>query len=166
MHLLNSLIGFSSRLLLLAVFGWQVALASVTAGLAAQQMPFLLNFICHLPFLGYRNFEGSDDSVNVPWVAFLTTGEGWHNNHHHAPGSAKSGLKWWEIDPAWITIKSLSLVGLVTRMNVHTDKTVREKKSTPAPIKKQPAVQLPVAGLQPIAAVEAALSDKQLLIAK
>jgi stearoyl-CoA desaturase (delta-9 desaturase) len=172
MHLLNSLIGFSSRLLLLAVFGWQVALASVAAGLAAQQMPFLLNFICHLPFLGYRNFESADDSVNVPWVAFLTTGEGWHNNHHHAPGSAKSGLKWWEIDPAWMTIKSLSMIGLVTRMNVHTDKTVKTQKSATAPVKKQ-AVQIPVANLQilmlepqPTVVVEPALSEKNLLIAK
>jgi sn-1 stearoyl-lipid 9-desaturase len=174
MHLLNSFIGFSSRLILLAVFGWQVALASVAAGLAAQQMPFLLNFICHLPFLGYRNFNDADDSVNVPWVAFLTTGEGWHNNHHHAPGSAKSGLKWWEIDPAWMTIKTMSMLGLVSRMNVHKDTTVQAKaKKVAAVTPRTSPVQIQVPTVtklkleaQPIAVVEAALNEKQLVIAK
>ncbi|MBU6454061.1 MAG: fatty acid desaturase [Cyanobacteria bacterium REEB67] len=174
MHLLNSFIGFSSRLILLGLFGWQVALASVAAGLAAQQMPFLLNFICHLPFLGYRNFKDDDDSVNVPWVAFLTTGEGWHNNHHHAPGSAKSGLKWWEIDPAWMTIKTMSMFGLVSRMNVHKDTTVsaRAKKAAAVTPRTSP-VQIQVSTVakrkleaQPIAVVEAALNEKQLVIAK
>jgi fatty-acid desaturase len=159
MHLLNSLIGFTSRVLLLVVFGWQVALVSVAAGLAAQQMPFLLNFICHVPALGYRNFKSQDDSINCWWVAILTTGEGWHNNHHQTPGSAKSGLKWFELDPAYMVIKALSLCGLVTRMNVHVDKPVAKK------------IQMPVRKLvlvdpQPIVVVEAQLAEKQLAVAK
>jgi sn-1 stearoyl-lipid 9-desaturase len=118
MHLCNSIIGFSSRLVLLALFGWRVALASVFAGLMAQQMPFLLNFMCHVPLLGYRNFHTDDDSINCWWIALLTTGEGWHNNHHHMPGSAKSGLRWFELDPAWMVIKTMSSLGLVSRVNL------------------------------------------------
>ncbi len=118
MHALNSIIGFSSRLLLFFVFGYKIALVSVFAGLAAQQLPFLLNLICHIPQLGYRNFVGKDDSVNIWWVAFLTTGEGWHNNHHHTPGSAKSGLNWWEFDPAYWVISMLGAVGLAKKINV------------------------------------------------
>ena len=162
MHLLNSFIGFSSRLLLLAVFGWKVALVSIAAGLAAQQMPFLLNFICHIPQLGYRNYKGADDSVNVWWVAILTTGEGWHNNHHHTPGSAKSGLRWFEVDLAYLTIKGLSAIGLVKRMNIHKDK--REVASKVLHKPSSLPVQLSVAKAVPIP-VESAMSDK-LAIAK
>jgi fatty-acid desaturase len=166
MHLLNSFIGFSSRLLLLALFGWQVALASVAAGLAAQQMPFLLNFICHIPQLGYRNYKSQDDSVNVWWVAILTTGEGWHNNHHHTPGSAKSGLRWFEVDLAYMTIRALAAVGLVKRMNIHKDKREVAAKVAPKGLNKPAGlpVQLSVAKAVPIP-VESALSDK-LAIAK
>jgi stearoyl-CoA desaturase (delta-9 desaturase) len=118
MHLCNSIIGFSSRLILLALFGWTVALASVAAGLASQLMAFFLNYICHAPKLGYRNFKTNDDSVNCWWVAILTTGEGWHNNHHSFPGSAKSGLRWFEFDAAWMVIKIMSWLGLVGRITL------------------------------------------------
>jgi stearoyl-CoA desaturase (delta-9 desaturase) len=127
MHLCNCIIGFSSRLILLALFGWQVALASVTAGLVAQQLPFLLNFLCHVPALGYRNFTTDDDSINCWWIALLTTGEGWHNNHHHVPGSAKSGLRWFEFDLSWIVIKAMSMFGLVRRINLPSSKTIFNK---------------------------------------
>lgn len=165
MHLLNSLIGFSARLLLLALFGWQVALASVAAGLAAQQMPFLLNFICHVPALGYRNFKDDDDSINCWWVAILTTGEGWHNNHHHTPGSAKSGLKWFEIDPAYLVIKTLHSFGLVSRMNVHKDKFAKLAKSAPTKKILSPVQKL-VLEPQPIIVVDAQRAEKQLAVAK
>lgn len=113
-HLLNSVIGFGFRVLLLVAFGWKVALASTLAGLAAQQLPFLLNVVCHMPALGYQNGLSKDDSVNIWWVAILTAGEGWHNNHHVEPGSAKSGVKKHEIDASWIVISMLAATGLAS----------------------------------------------------
>jgi len=130
MHALNSCICLSSRLLLFFIFGWKIALVSLMAGSAAQVMPFVLNFICHIPALGYRNFANDDDSVNVWWVAILTTGEGWHNNHHKTPGSAKSGLKWFEIDLAWMVIRALEQLEIVSRTNVHPQLQSSTVKST------------------------------------
>jgi cyclopropane-fatty-acyl-phospholipid synthase len=61
---------------------------------------------------GYRNFETCDRSRNSWWVALLTYGEGWHNNHHAMPRSARHGLRWWEIDLTYLTIQALAAVGL------------------------------------------------------
>ena len=54
---------------------------------------------------GSRRFETRDDSRNSWWVALLTFGEGWHNNHHAHPVSARHGLAWYEFDISWITLK-------------------------------------------------------------
>jgi sn-1 stearoyl-lipid 9-desaturase len=116
-HYCSMIIGFAFRGILWLIFGWQVALASLFAGLVVQQVPLLLNVVCHLPKLGYKNYDTGDDSVNVWWVAMLTTGEGWHNNHHAFPGSARSGVKPWELDAAWVTIRLMKLLGLVTRVH-------------------------------------------------
>ena len=72
---------------------WGVLLR-VTLGLHAT---WLVNSATH-PW-GSRRFETRDDSRNSWWVALLTGGEGWHNNHHAHPVSARHGLKWYEIDP-------------------------------------------------------------------
>jgi fatty-acid desaturase len=61
---------------------------------------------------GYRNFEISDLSTNCWWVALITYGEGWHNNHHAFPTSARHGLRWWEVDLSYAFIRTLEAVGL------------------------------------------------------
>jgi fatty-acid desaturase len=61
---------------------------------------------------GYRNFETTDDSRNLWWVALLSFGEGWHNNHHAYPRSARHGLKPWEFDLTWCTLRLLAMLGL------------------------------------------------------
>lgn len=71
---------------------------------------WLVNSASHS--FGYKNFAIDDDSTNCWWVALVSYGEGWHNNHHAFPTSARHGLKVWEIDPAYGFIKLLSLVGL------------------------------------------------------
>ena len=116
-HALAVLIGITFRIILLLFFGWTVALASLTAAIVVQQVPLLLNVVCHIPRLGYKTYTTGDDSVNVWWVALLTAGEGWHNNHHAFPGSARSGLKRLEIDLSWLTLRVMKLCGLVSRMN-------------------------------------------------
>ena len=116
-HIVNFAIGISLRVALFFMFGWQVALASVLASLAVLQIPLLLNVVCHMPKAGYKNYGGADDSVNVWWVAILAMGEGWHNNHHMFPGSARSGLKPHEIDVSWIVLRVCKWLKMVGFMN-------------------------------------------------
>ena len=71
---------------------------------------WLVNSATHV--WGYRSHETRDSSTNLWWVALLTYGEGWHNNHHAFQTSARHGLRWWEVDMTYIAIRAMSLVGL------------------------------------------------------
>ena len=73
---------------------------------------WLVNSATHL--WGSRRFETRDDSRNNGLIAALTFGEGWHNNHHAHPRSAKHGLTWYEFDVNWLQIKFLEKIGLVS----------------------------------------------------
>ncbi|MFE0499251.1 acyl-CoA desaturase [Lysobacter soli] len=70
-----------------------------------------INSLAHR--FGSRRFDTRDDSRNNALLALLTFGEGWHNNHHFFPGTARQGFRWWEIDLTWYGLKLLSSVGLV-----------------------------------------------------
>ena len=78
-----------------------------TAGLHAT---WLVNSATHK--WGSRRFHTHDDSTNNWWVALLTFGEGWHNNHHAHPTSARHGLAWYEVDINWMGISVLRALGL------------------------------------------------------
>jgi sn-1 stearoyl-lipid 9-desaturase len=67
---------------------------------------------------GYRTYETDDRSTNCWWVALLTYGEGWHNNHHTYQYSARHGLKWWEIDMTWMMIRLLQMLGLAQKVKL------------------------------------------------
>ena len=102
---------------LFAISGWQGLLWGVffrvTFGLHAT---WLVNSATHL--WGSRRFETTDDSTNSWWVALLTFGEGWHNNHHAFPRAARHGLKWYEIDINWYGITVLKFLGLAKSINL------------------------------------------------
>jgi fatty-acid desaturase len=128
-HLLVFLISIGFRLVIWAFFGWVPALASLLAAGATLQIPLMLNVVCHIPKLGYKNFLTDDDSVNVWWVGILAMGEGWHNNHHAVPGSAKSGLTFWEVDASWQIIRLMEKLGWASRVN-----RGMAKLAAPAPV--------------------------------
>ena len=73
-----------------------------------------VNSVTHL--WGYRNYETSDSSRNNILVGLLSNGEGWHNNHHADPRSARFGRRWWELDATWLTIRLLSTFGLARKV--------------------------------------------------
>jgi len=77
---------------------------------------WFVNSATHL--WGYRSYATRDDSTNLWWVAILTLGEGWHNNHHAFPRSARHGLRWWEIDLTYWLIRSMSWIGLARQIHV------------------------------------------------
>ena len=100
-----------SGIALFAVGGWSFLFVGVflrvTIGL---HFTWLVNSATHL--WGTRRFQTTDDSTNSWWVALLSFGEGWHNNHHAHPRAAKHGLIWYEIDFNWYGIRMLELLGL------------------------------------------------------
>jgi stearoyl-CoA desaturase (delta-9 desaturase) len=77
---------------------------------------WLVNSATHL--WGSRRFVTRDDSTNNWWVAMLTWGEGWHNNHHAHPVSARHGLAWYEIDFNYMGISALRAMGLAWDIKV------------------------------------------------
>ncbi len=113
-------------LVLLAIGGWPWALwgifLRVTVGLHCT---WLVNSATHL--WGKRRFQTTDDSRNNWWVALLTFGEGWHNNHHAYPRSAKHGLVPRELDVSWLQIRFLAWLGLAKDLQVPTASQIANK---------------------------------------
>ncbi len=70
-----------------------------------------INSLAHR--FGRRRYPTQDHSRNNWWLALITFGEGWHNNHHHFPGAARQGFFWWEIDLTYYGLRVLSWLGLV-----------------------------------------------------
>lgn len=72
---------------------------------------FTINSLSHV--WGKRVYETSDDSRNNFWLALITLGEGWHNNHHYYQASTRQGFHWWQLDVTYYILKAMSWVGLV-----------------------------------------------------
>jgi stearoyl-CoA desaturase (delta-9 desaturase) len=70
-----------------------------------------INSLAHR--FGRRRFDTGDDSRNNLWLALLTFGEGWHNNHHFFPGTVRQGFYWWEVDITWYGLRAMSALRLV-----------------------------------------------------
>ncbi len=97
--------------LLYSLGGWSWLVWGVFVRVALVfHATWLVNSAAHT--FGYRSHPTSDRSTNCWWVALLTMGEGWHNNHHAFPASARHGLRWWEFDLTWLIIRGLERVGL------------------------------------------------------
>jgi fatty-acid desaturase len=108
-----TVLGFS----LLAIGGWGlVNWAIFLRVVLGQHSTWLVNSATHM--WGGRRFATTDDSRNLWWVALITFGEGWHNNHHAHPTSSRHGLAWYEFDPTWLLLKAFRAVGLVWDVKV------------------------------------------------
>jgi stearoyl-CoA desaturase (delta-9 desaturase) len=70
-----------------------------------------INSLAHR--FGRRRFDTGDDSRNNLWLALLTFGEGWHNNHHFFPGTVRQGFYWWEVDITWYGLRAMAALRLV-----------------------------------------------------
>jgi stearoyl-CoA desaturase (delta-9 desaturase) len=101
--------------------GWMGALLGfVWGGLAriflVHHVTWSVNSICHL--WGGQPYDVNDHSRNNFVIGVLSLGEGWHNNHHAFPTSARHGLRWWQIDVSYYVIRALALVGLAWKVRV------------------------------------------------
>lgn len=87
------------------VWGWLISTVVLYHG------TFTINSLAHV--FGSRRYPTKDGSRNNFWLALITMGEGWHNNHHYLPSSARMGFRWYEIDLSLYVLTVLSWVGLV-----------------------------------------------------
>jgi len=78
---------------------------------ALYHATFLVNSLAHT--LGSRRYARRDTSRNNLWLALVTFGEGWHNNHHHFPGSARQGFYWWEVDVTYYLLRLLAALRVI-----------------------------------------------------
>ena len=91
--------------------GWPMLLWGLCARMTyAYHSTWFVNSATHL--WGYRNYETRDESKNLWWVAVVSYGEGWHNNHHAHPSNARAGHRWYELDPTFWVIKALKATGI------------------------------------------------------
>lgn len=78
---------------------------------------------------GFRRYSTDDNSRNIAWLALITMGEGWHNNHHAYPSSAKFGHKWWEFDLGFTVIRTLRVLGLCNDVQYPNAEALARKSS-------------------------------------
>jgi stearoyl-CoA desaturase (delta-9 desaturase) len=104
-----------------ATHSWKGALLGfIWGGLArtfvGHHMTWSINSICHI--WGTRPFRTPDLSRNNVIFGIFSFGEGWHNNHHAFPTSARHGLKWWQLDLSYIVIRFLEMIGLAWNLKL------------------------------------------------
>ncbi len=111
-------IQFAFGFILLAIGGWSFVVWGIFARLVlAYHGTWFVNSAAHM--FGYKNFKLDKDlSTNCWWVGLLAYGEGWHNNHHAFPKSARHGLRPWEIDMTWMAISFLKMLGLAKNIKI------------------------------------------------
>jgi stearoyl-CoA desaturase (delta-9 desaturase) len=95
--------------------------------LLVHHVTWSINSVCHL--WGSRPFRTEDHSRNNVLFGVLGMGEGWHNNHHAFPASARHGLRWWEIDGSYLVIRALALLGLASEVRVPSPARVAAKSA-------------------------------------
>jgi stearoyl-CoA desaturase (delta-9 desaturase) len=98
---------------------WGVAVRTVFS----YHATWLVNSASHS--WGYRNFNTKDDSRNNWWVALLTWGEGWHNNHHAFQRSARHGMRWFEVDATYLSLRVLEWMRVVRNLYVPEPERLR-----------------------------------------
>ena len=104
--------------------GWSFVLWGIFARLVlVYHSTWAVNSAAHV--WGYQTYESKDQSMNLWWVALITHGEGWHNNHHAFQTSARHGLKWWEIDTTFWMIKTLEFFRLATAIKIPSARSLK-----------------------------------------
>jgi len=120
----------------LTAWSWSGALLGLLWGGFARlfivhHMTWSINSVCHI--WGTRPFRSHDHSRNNFIFGVISWGEGWHNNHHAFPTSARHGLQWWQIDISWWVIALMSKLGLVWKVRLPSPSAIqRQRKAEPS----------------------------------
>jgi stearoyl-CoA desaturase (delta-9 desaturase) len=94
-----------------------------------HHMTWSINSVCHI--WGSRTYRSHDESRNNVIFGIVSFGEGWHNNHHAFPTSARHGLAWWQFDMSWMIIRTLELLGLAWKVRLPSDHQMAAKRIEP-----------------------------------
>jgi len=122
----NYLVVFAVAGILYLLGGWPWVVWGMCIRLVATyHITWFVNSASHL--WGYKNFLSNDLATNNWWVALMSYGEGWHNNHHAFPTSARHGLKKWEIDLSYLCIRAMKAIGLAWEVYVPSPETLAAK---------------------------------------
>lgn len=109
---------------------WGAVMGLLWSGLVriffVHHVTWSVNSVCHL--WGTRPFRTGDESRNNAIVGMLALGEGWHNNHHAFPNSARHGLRWWQLDLSYVFIRGLEMVGLAWNLKRPDAERMEAKK--------------------------------------
>ncbi len=102
---------------LFALGGWSWVIWGICVrAVVGYHATWLVNSAAHS--IGYRSFRTRDLSTNCWWVALIAWGEGWHNNHHAFPYSARHGFRWFEFDPTWWAVRVLAMLRLAADVRI------------------------------------------------
>ena len=119
-------------LALFVIGGWSWVIWGIFVRVVfTYHITWLVNSAGH--HIGYQTFRTNDESRNNWWVALLTWGEGWHNNHHAFPSSARHGLRWFELDTTWLTIRALEALKLAREVWIPTPEMLARSIRRSAP---------------------------------
>jgi stearoyl-CoA desaturase (Delta-9 desaturase) len=146
---------------LLALATWLIAgLPGLVVGfccstVAVWHATFSINSLAHLA--GRRRYVTGDDSRNNWWLALLTMGEGWHNNHHAYQASVRQGFRWWEYDPTYYALRVLSWFRLVWDLHLPPRAVVRGEQRLGQRVIDKVALEL--AGSFPVNLIAAQVLD-------
>ena len=131
---------------LLAVFcflvaGWPgLVVGFFWSTVAVYHATFCINSLAHVR--GTKRYVTGDDSRNNWLLAFLTMGEGWHNNHHAYQSSVRQGFRWWEVDPTYYVLRALSWTGLVWDLKTPPEAVLRNEQKLGARVVDRAAAEL------------------------
>jgi stearoyl-CoA desaturase (delta-9 desaturase) len=130
------IVGFAIPTILggLLTMSWAGALFGfVWGGLArvflVHHVTWSINSVCHL--WGSRPYRSHDESRNNVVFGVLAMGEGWHNNHHAFPTSARHGLSWWQIDLSYYVIRMMEVLGLAWQVRIPAPAALEAKRLKP-----------------------------------
>ncbi len=131
---------------ILAVLVWMLAgWSGLVVGfcwstVAVWHATFSINSLAHV--VGRRRYLTGDQSRNNWWLALMTLGEGWHNNHHHYQSAARQGFRWYEVDFSYYALKALAAVGLVWDLNAPPARVVSGEQRLRSVVVEKAAGQL------------------------
>lgn len=119
--------------------GWQMLVwGFFISTVAVYHGTYTINSLSHV--FGRQRYATGDSSRNNVWLALVTLGEGWHNNHHHYPGSVRQGFYWWEFDITYYLLRVMALLGIIRDLKavpitVRDDTLESRKTLIPKPLK-------------------------------